>query len=81
MKTVRLGLTESRLILSLNLGNGYQEIGIPRFGKKVDVSLHIGPKGDETNRYLATVNLNSLGFTMNIKRHMGELKSIYVRTA
>jgi len=56
----------------------YKEIDIPRFGKKVDVFLNIGPKDARTDRYLATVNLNSLGFTMNIKRHMGELKSIYV---
>jgi hypothetical protein len=62
----------------LNSGNEYTEVEIPRWGKKVDVFLNIGPEDAQTNRYLATVNLNSLGFTMNMRRHMGELKSIYV---
>ena len=57
----------------------YQEIKIPRYGKKVDVALKIGPEGEQRERYLATVNLDALGFTMNIKRHMGQLTSIYVR--
>ena len=64
--------------MSLNLGPEYTEVEIPRWGKKVDVFLEIGPADAKTNRFLATVNLNSLGFTMNMKRHMGELKSIYV---
>ena len=58
----------------------YQEIKIPRFGKTVDVFQRTGPEGDQIDRHLATVKFDALGFTMNMKRHMGELKTIYVRT-
>ena len=56
----------------------YEEIEIPRFGKFVDVSQKVGPEGAQRDRYIVTVNLNGLGLAMNIKRHMGKLKSIYV---
>ncbi|KAI9863673.1 MAG: hypothetical protein M1813_003696 [Trichoglossum hirsutum] len=56
----------------------YIEVEIPRWGQKVDVYLEIGPSDAKTHQLLATVNLNSLGFTMNIRRYLGRLKSIYV---
>lgn len=77
--TAEVDRVKSLIVLSLNPDKEYQKIEIPRFGKRVDLSIKIGPEGDQTDRYLATLNLNALGFTMNIKRHMGELKSIYVR--
>jgi len=56
----------------------YTRRDIPRWGKRVDIYLDIGPADDKTNRFLATFNLKSLGFSMNMRRHFGELKCIYV---
>jgi hypothetical protein len=59
----------------------YTKYDIPRFRSKVDIYLEIGPSESKNNQLLATVNLKSLGFTMNLRRHLGDIKCIYVLKA
>jgi hypothetical protein len=55
------------------------EVKVPRWGKKFEIFLETGFEGAKMERFLGTVNLNSLGFAMNVKRLIGIFKSIYVR--
>jgi len=69
-------------VQQIDTNKNYRRVQIPKFKQKVDVYLDIKPAGDgasgEDSRFLATVNLNSLGFTMTIKRHLGMLEYIYI---
>jgi len=62
----------------INKDPRYKRVDIPKIGKKVDIHLSIDPEDKYPDRFLATVNLRSLGFKANMRRHFGQLKCIYV---
>lgn len=68
---------------------GYPKAIMPGTSTKADIYLELDEKGDEGGKsrerkekaqaWLARVDLGRLGWTARWKRHMGEIKYVYIK--